>query len=336
MVTQVTSPPTPPPLEAIFTDAFTSERQRRFDTLIDTAMAPNRACGDNMDPNFDGLYFWSNNVNTLSMKNDMADLHELCRQFQENNVGIAAMQELNIDMSQAHIYKSVKAVFEEHFTKHCTLICSTTHIRSSTTWKPGSTLLVILPEWAPYIVDCQRDELGRWCSVTLSTRQQKEIVFYSLYNCCKTKIEQAGIHTIFAQQWHVLRQRGDSAPDPRLQAITDLAAEITVHRKQARLICISGDCNEDIGVDPALMASICCSNDLVDVMDVLHPHASDVPSYARGPNRLDYALASLALVPYLEGAGLNFYHEYYPSDHRPIFIGLSRRLFGPLPPCSPH
>jgi hypothetical protein len=84
------------------------------------------------------------------------------------------------------------------------------------------------------------------------------------------------------------------------------------------------------------MASICCSNDLVDVMDILHPHASDVPSYARGPNRLDYALTSLDLVPYLEGAGLNFYHDYYPSNHRPIFIGLARRLFGPLPPCSSH
>jgi hypothetical protein len=104
--------------------------------------APNKAYGDTLDPAFDGLYVWSNNVNTLSLKDSLADLHELCRQLKENNIGIAALQdlqELNIlDLSQALIYESVKAVFDSHFDKQCTLICSTTHIRSATNWKAGS------------------------------------------------------------------------------------------------------------------------------------------------------------------------------------------------------
>jgi hypothetical protein len=30
------------------------------------------------------------------------------------------------------------------------------------------------------------------------------------------------------------------------------------------------------------------------------------------------------------------YHEFYPSDHRPLFVGLDASLFGPLPPMTHH
>jgi hypothetical protein len=333
MVPSVTPTTTPHAYENIFREAFTAARHRRFAPVTSVDQAPNKACGDPIDPNFTGLYIRSNNVNTLSLTNDLADLHKLCRHFQANNIGIAALQELNIDMSQASIYQRVKAVFDEHFDKQCTMICSTTHIRSATHWKLGSTLLVIFPTWTPYIVARQRDDLGRWCSVTLEVHDRRQLVFYSFYNCCKTKIEQAGIHTIFAQQWHaVLRARGDRAPDPRLQAVTDLADELAVHKRHSRSICIMGDFNEEIGTDPALMAAVCSSNDLVNVMDVRHPDDRFIPSYARSSNRLDYALVSNDLVPYIAGAGLNHYHEFYPTNHRPIFIGLDNRLFGLLPP----
>jgi hypothetical protein len=141
----------------------------------------------------------------------LADLHELCRNLKANNIGITALQETNIDLAQASVYQAVKAVYDSHFASQCTLVCSTTHIRSATDWKPGSTMVVVLPTWTPYLVSRSRDDLGRWCSVTLEVKTQRQLVFYSFYNCCKTKIEQAGIHTIFAQQWHVLLQRGSSA-----------------------------------------------------------------------------------------------------------------------------
>jgi hypothetical protein len=184
--------------------------------------APNEACGDPIQPDYPGLYIWSNNVNTLSLTNALADLHELCRQFKTNNIGIAALQELNIDITQNSIYQRVRQVFNEHFEKKCILVCSLTRIRSATTWKPGSTLLVIFLQWTPYVVARHKDELGRWCSTTLQVKDNPQLVVYSFYNCCKTKIEQAGIHTVFAQQWHVLRQRGDRDPDPRLQAVNGL------------------------------------------------------------------------------------------------------------------
>jgi hypothetical protein len=323
--------------EALFRNAFTADRRDKYVPLSSIDNAPNEACGDSIDPNFDGLYVWSNNVNTLSLNNELADLHELCRQFKENRIGIAALQELNIDMTQSFVYHKVKAVFDEHFDKQCILVCSTTAIRSATTWKPGSTLLVILPKWTPYVVARFHDDLGRWCSVTLQAKDHRQLVFYSFYNCCcKTTIEQSGIHMIFAQQWHVLRQRADKAPDPRLQAVNDLKHELAVHKHHARSICILRDFNEDVGSDPALMASVCCAFNLVDTMDTVHPDESHVPSYARSSNRLDYACLSADLLPDLLAVGLLHYHDFYPSDHRPIFVGLGATLFGPLPSIVPQ
>jgi hypothetical protein len=128
--------------ESIFSNAFTPARQAQYQTTtpIETA------CGDTLNPNFAELTIWSNNVNTLSLSHELADLHELCCQWKENNIGIAALQELNIDLTQASIYQRVKAVLDEHFNKQCILICSSTHLRSATSWKPGSTLLVVLPK----------------------------------------------------------------------------------------------------------------------------------------------------------------------------------------------
>jgi hypothetical protein len=174
------SAPTQHNVATIFQDAFSHARQLRFTPPTSIENAPNEACGVPIDPNFDGLYVWTNNVNTLSLQDSLADLHELCRQFKEHNIGIAALQQLNIDLSQASSHKRVCAVFDSHFDKQCTLVVLTTHIRSATTWKPGSTLIVVMPTWSPYVVSTFRDELGRWCSVTIQVKDREELVFYSL------------------------------------------------------------------------------------------------------------------------------------------------------------
>jgi hypothetical protein len=322
--------------EALFQNAFTPAQRTQFSHTDTLENRPNEACGDPLNAAFDGLYIWLNNVNTVSLNNDLNDLHELCRQLKHYNVGITALQEINIHITQTSIYQRVKAVFDEHFGSQCILVCALTAIRSAMNWKPGSNLLVVFPTWAPYVINRSKDDMGRWCSVTLQVKDHRQITIYSYYNCCKTRIEQAGIHTIFAQQWHVLRQRGDSSPDPRLQAVIDLGAELAVHHSNQRSVCIVGDCNEDIGHEPVLLTSLCGRYDLVDVMDLLHPAQASIPSYARSSNRLDYALLTQALIPYVDHAGLNHYHEFYPSDHRPIFVGLEARLFGPLPAMAPY
>jgi hypothetical protein len=89
------------------------------------------------------------------------------------------------------------------------------------------------------------------------------------------------------------------------------------------------------GDDPALMAHVCSKFDLINVMDSLHPEDAHIPSYACSKNHLDYALVSKELFPDVTHSGLHHYHDFYPSDHRPIFLGLDPALFGHLPAIAP-
>jgi hypothetical protein len=280
-------------------------------------------------PNFDGLHVWSNNVNTLSLGNDLADLHELCIHFKSYNIGIAALQEINLDLTQTKIYSRIKAVFNKHFGNQCTVICSSTPIRAETSWKPGSTMLVVMPQWTPYVTKITKDDLVRWCSATLQIKATKALVFYSFYNCCKPNIDNAGLHTVYAQQWHILRRRDDRDPDPRVQAVHDLSAELHIHQTAKTSICIVGDFNETLGENPALMAHRCSKYNLLDILDHRHPGDAHIPSYARSNNQLDYAIVARNLVPYITALGLHHYHHFYPSDHRPLYVGLRNTLFGP-------
>jgi hypothetical protein len=108
--------------EALFQHAFTPAQRTQFSHTATLENCPNEACGDPQNAAFDGLYIWSNNVNTFSLHNDLANLHELCRQLKHYNVGIAALQEINVDITQTSIYRQVKAVFNEHFDSQCILV----------------------------------------------------------------------------------------------------------------------------------------------------------------------------------------------------------------------
>jgi hypothetical protein len=98
----------------LFRNAFSPRQQHIHQRTPVPDDAPNEACGDPLESNFDGLHVWSNNVNTLSLGNDLADLHELCIHFKSYNIGITALQEINLDLTQTKIYSRIKAVFDEH------------------------------------------------------------------------------------------------------------------------------------------------------------------------------------------------------------------------------
>jgi hypothetical protein len=85
--------------EHLFRRAFSTRPQSLHQQPPIPDDAPNEVCGDPLVPNFDGLHVWSNNVNTLSLGNNLADLHQLCIHFKSYNIGIAALQEINLDLT---------------------------------------------------------------------------------------------------------------------------------------------------------------------------------------------------------------------------------------------
>ena len=52
-----------------------------------------------------------------------------------------------------------------------------------------------------------------------------------------------------------------------------------------------GDFNEVLGSDASGISLLCSTFDLLDVMEYTHGD-DEVPTYSRGPNRLDYCLCT--------------------------------------------
>jgi hypothetical protein len=278
------------------------------------------------------MWIWSNNANTLLMRDDFSELHELCLALKDYSpaIGIIALQEINLDTLQPDIRTNIESVFKQHFGA-VRLITSTSPIRAPHAWKPGGTLLAVVGHWSHSVIDTGADELGRWSRATLGGRDGSLLTVYSLYNVVDTKIGQVGPSTVFAQQWHLLRTAGNTNPNPRQQCVDDLHQDLAECKKRGSDICIVGDFNEVLGTNPSLMASVCTKFDLYDVLASHHPDADSQPTYIRGQKRLDYLLLSRTLRPSVQAVGMNRYHMLYHSDHRAPFLGLDKQSTFGLP-----
>ena len=171
----------------------------------------NPRCGSSFQRDYNGLRIWWNNANTLLQQDGYAELHELCLTLKEYNVGVIALQELNLNVNRLAIRTAIENVFLEHFGT-CKLVMATTPCHSPTAWKPGGTLLVVLGSWSHAVTHTIQDQLGRWCGATLSGTDGSLVSIYSFYNVVKNNIDQAGPSTVFAQQWQVLCTTGITSP----------------------------------------------------------------------------------------------------------------------------
>ena len=104
--------------------------------------------------------------------------------------------------------------------------------------------------------------------------------------------------------------------------VIDLQVDIkSLKLAKNEYLCVLGDLNETIRMDPDLMANICVENDLYDVLPSRYPHQHNTPTYHRGSSRLDYILLSNN-TPTPLAMGHNPYNLIYTSDHRAMFIDL--------------
>jgi endonuclease/exonuclease/phosphatase family metal-dependent hydrolase len=281
---------------------------------------PNLPCGDDFNiSSRDGLRIWSNNINTLSLSNDMASFRELCDRLNTHNVDVIALQEINLDTTQYQVTQKILRILKETFGA-VKLVTASTPVQKDTTWKPGGVLLAVVGSCSHRVTSTQRDPIGRWCSITLACRNKQSIRIYSAYQC--VDVRHSGENTYYTQLWRLLRDTGERFPIPRKRFISDLRAELISVQRADTTFIVLGDFNETIGTDPDLMASICSSIGLSEAVEHLHPAAENIPTYNRGRRRLDYCLVSHSLLPAIAAAGLNQFHEISSSDHRALFLDL--------------
>lgn len=107
----------------------------------------------------------------------------------------------------------------------------------------GGTCTGVTGKWTGRIAEQGMDShrLGRWSHVTITGKNGRKVLITTVYQACKASIAAVGAKTAYAQQWHLLRQKGDPQPDPRKRFHQDLDEFLAPYMEAGTEILILGD-----------------------------------------------------------------------------------------------
>ena len=151
--------------------------------------------------------------------------------------------------------------------------------------------------------------------------------------------DKTGPYTSYQQQQTQLRL-ADRNISPRKAFLSDIDTflkSLTKHPDSQ--IVLMGDLNEVVGRNPSGFAKITSKHALTDIHSHFHSAQTEVPTYSRGKDRLDFVFCSITLLTAVEACGAEPFNQHIFSDHRALFVDWNERLlFGsrksPMLPSS--
>jgi hypothetical protein len=155
-----------------------------------------------------------------------------------------------------------------------------------------------------------------------------KLTIFSAYQVVAKDIT-PGSTTTAAQQHSLLLQQQDTVVNPRTAFRRDLTLAIqAVQVVMNHEVLLLGDFNEVFGSDPDGMTKLAVACNLLDLMSIRHSNQPPA-TYARGRNRLDYALSTHHVANALIKSGYEAFNTRFHSDHRAYYLDFdTKRLFG--------
>ena len=172
--------------------------------------------------------------------------------------------------------------------------------------------------------------LGRWTLLKLRGRGHRMLTIISAYRVSQSTLT-AGHDTAYNQQYRALRRQGIQHPKPKLQFIKDLITTINNHKREGEVIVML-DANSEL--TDSHMSRLLNQTELFDVMG--YSNTQPTPNtYIRGPNTIDFILATAPLLPTIKQAGMLAFKHGILSDHRGLWIDMNYKdLSTDLQPTS--
>eukprot|EP00980_Cylindrotheca_fusiformis_P030494 scaffold24909_cov186-Cylindrotheca_fusiformis.AAC.1 len=217
----------------------------------------------------DNFRIWSNNINSIGVSTDKPEFRGFCHDLAPFGIDIMALQETNLNTGLYSHRMTVKSILQQEFGT-VKMITACTPLRSTTAYKPGGVLLAALGDCAHRVIATEAEPMGRWCSMTLTGKNQQLLKVYCVYQSVEHS-DTSGIvsnQTYFAQQWEMLKTAGIPQPKPRQQLIADLSKDLQASANKSTRFIVLGDFNETIGKNPSLMASVCSQFNLVYIYQI--------------------------------------------------------------------
>jgi hypothetical protein len=130
-----------------------------------------------------------------------------------------------------------------------------------------------------------------------------------------------GCITAAAQQQSLLIQANDGLKNPRSAFRRDLSIDIQTSIATGHDILLVGDFNEAFGSDVEGIIKLATTCGLLDLMSIRHS-STPPATYARGRNRLDYALATNHVAGAMSQAGYEPFNSKLCFRPSCLFFGF--------------
>jgi hypothetical protein len=289
----------------------------------------NNYWGDYLGPKYPShLRIYMQNPNRISARENFTDFEYLCQNQLTHDVDIFSLPETGIDWKKHQPPNRCRQILDS-FGQHSRLITSTSDIHSDSVLQFGGTCTGVTGKWSGRIASQGMDThgLGRWSYITITGKNGRKILITTLYQTCKSRIAAVGTKTVYAQQWHLLRQQGDLHPDPRKSFHQDLDKFLEPHMAADTEIILLGDFNETLGESFHGLDALINKYALLDLLPYHHGIDGEIETYSRGCKQLDYAFGTQILAESIVRVGYTPYNFVITSDHRGLFIDFNADSF---------
>lgn len=316
----------------------TRYHQASMDTYFDNfqsstnALNANEAWGDGIDikcTNSFRIYF--QNVNSLGLSQGPGKWKSMLASMEQMQCDFINMAQTSLNWKFLFIRERLRKHLAKRMPIHKVNI-GRNRFSSENHTLPGGTAQVINGDWTGRIVEYIHDprQLGRWCGVKIRLKHGRHLYIITAYRVCAQSTTQIGVETAYNQQYHLLSMEGIDHPDPRKVFIEDLTECIKKWQSPLDDVLVLMDANERLGSSSHGLTKLMRECKLVDLFHHHHGVCPEFATFDLGQNRLDYAIGSHSLLPYIVKCGyLAFYHGI-SSDHRGLFIDLSMELIDGL------
>ena len=284
-------------------------------------------CGDKLEEHTtdETTRIYIENLNGLTWDKDGGRWPYVCEAMATLNVDIACFSETNTDTNQYNIRSKMEAICQRQFP-HSRLIMAASRYESTSAYKPGGTAILACNAMTSIIKNHTRDRMGRWTSISLSTKTTKQIRIISAYQVCSTM--KPGSNTASSQQQAQIIEESSATDssqrkNPRQAFIHDLQTFIQQIQSNDEDIILVGDFNEEMAVNGSGIDQLATNCALADLFSIRLGSPRIPATYQRGSRRIDFVLISPSLLPHIQAAGYDPFGYRLPSDHRGMYIDFS-------------
>jgi exonuclease III len=244
------------------------------------------------------------NANGIRLDQTGGEFVTMCELSLEVQADVIAITEHNLDTQKFSIHKCCHDACTR-LLAHSSMIMASSSIEMINQYKPGGTLTISRGKITSRLIKSGSDDMGRWTYQTFSGKRSCNVTIITAYQVCDKAI---------SQQESILRQLGESNPNPRKHFRLDLHKFLRQRRQEDDEIILTGDFNEARGDETDGISKLCSDFNLVDLMFSLHKYRT-IATNARGKKRLDFALATPLAASTIVAGGYEPFNHQLASDH---------------------